>query len=78
MFLKDGWLVAEQGVIAIRDTGGGFQIELFCSGSRIDLLPSGEIVLTPKPGQPVRIEGNVNIGGSLNVTGPVTALSFTP
>lgn len=72
MFLKDAALVTEQGRISIREEAGGFRIELLCSGSRIDILQTGEIVLTPRAGQPVRIVGN------LNVEGIVTAVSYLP
>lgn len=72
MFLKDAALVMEQGRISIREEAGGFRIELLCSGSRIDILPTGEVLLTPRAGQAVRIVGN------LNVEGIVTAGGYLP
>lgn len=69
LFLKDTAFSNERR-IAIREGVGGFRIELISSGSSIEILPTGEILLTPGSGQ------NVHIAGNLRVNGNVTAASY--
>jgi hypothetical protein len=65
LFLKDAALVDEQGKIVIKEDGGGFLIELKSSGAMLAINKDGEITLNPRPGQAVRIEGDVHVNGNV-------------
>ena len=68
MFLKDSGLHSEKGRVSIREEGGGFRLEMFASGARIDLMPDGSIILTPGVGQEIRVEGNLSVNGTVSAT----------
>jgi hypothetical protein len=72
LVLKDVGLVTERGRIAITEEAGGVRIELVGAGAQIQIRPSGAIILTPTPGESVRVVGN------LQVDGVVTAVGYLP
>lgn len=72
LFLKDTALAAEQGVIAIRQQGSGFEIELRVSGASVILGSSGDIALTAATGRSVALTGDVTIDGDLSVQDRLT------
>lgn len=59
LFLKDAARISERGVIAIRQSGGDFEIDLTVGTARIRMTGAGEIEL----------DGDVSIQGSLKVNG---------
>jgi hypothetical protein len=61
LYLKDAALAAERGVIAIRQSGGGYEIDLTVGSTRIQLTSAGDI----------RLDGDVAIQGTLSVNGTV-------
>ncbi len=69
LFLKDAALTAEQGTVAIRQQGAGFEIEVAVSGANVLLNSVGDIVLTPQAGRQVQISGDLNVSGDLGVSG---------
>jgi len=68
IFLKDA-LGGERGTVAIRESGGGFVVELAASGGSVRLTSQGEIVLAPASGRGVRIEGDLAVSGAIRVAG---------
>jgi hypothetical protein len=68
MFLKDVGLT-ERGVIEIREESGGFIIELAASGAIARLEPSGDILLRPRPGGQVAIDGPLSVSAQISVGG---------
>ncbi|MEJ2454137.1 MAG: polymer-forming cytoskeletal protein [Candidatus Thiodiazotropha sp.] len=72
LYLKDAALTAEQGVIAIRQQGSGFEIDLAVGGARLTLGSSGDIVLSPAAGGRVELAGDLLIDGDLQVQQQLT------
>ena len=68
MFLKDAGLVSEKGSVSIREDGSGFRLELLAAGANITIMPSGEIVLSPRAGQQVLVDGNLTVAGNLSAS----------
>lgn len=69
LFLKDAALTAEQGTIAIRQQGAGFEIEVAVSGAKVLLNSDGDIVLTPQAGRQAQVVGDLGVNGNLHVSG---------
>jgi hypothetical protein len=71
LFLKDAALTGERGQVVIRQSGGGFQVELVAGAARVVLQPNGDITLRPGAGGVVRVEGNlaVSAGNTISVGG---------
>jgi hypothetical protein len=72
LVLQDTGLTTERGKIMIAEEIGGATIDLVISGARIQILPSGGIILRPKLGESVRIAGNIVVEGT------VTAAAYLP
>ncbi len=68
LYLKDAALTAEQGVIAIRQQGSAFEIELKVGGARLSLSSNGDLALAPAAGGRVELAGDVRIDGDLEVS----------
>jgi hypothetical protein len=61
LYLKDAALAAERGVIAIRQSGGGYEIDLTVGSASVRLTSAGDI----------HLNGDVAIQGTLQVNGAV-------
>lgn len=72
LYLKDAALLAEQGVIVIRQQGSGFEIELSVSGASLTLNNSGDIALAPASGRSLELDGDVTVNGDLTVQQQLT------
>jgi hypothetical protein len=74
MHLKDA-AFQERAYVRVKEVGGAYQILLFVAGGpTVELEPSGRIVLTPVPGQVVRIEGSLDVRDVLSVAGTPLAV----
>jgi hypothetical protein len=60
--LKDSTLV-EQGHVRIFQIGSGFQVELFSGGASVVVSNNGAITLSPAGGQPVTVNGQLDVSG---------------
>jgi len=69
LFLKDAALAAEQGTIAIRQQGAGFEIEVAVSGANVLLNSAGDIVLTPQAGRQAQVVGDLSVSGNFYISG---------
>ncbi|MFZ0318994.1 MAG: hypothetical protein WAL56_07700 [Candidatus Sulfotelmatobacter sp.] len=68
MFLKDASLV-EQGQVVIVQDSSGFHVQLIAGGASVVVSNGGGITLTPAAGQPVQINGNLSVQGTVAVSG---------
>lgn len=67
LFLKDKELLAERGVVAIREQGGGFEIALTAAGASVRINSSGDVQVSPATGRNVQMAGDVAVDGALTV-----------